>query len=243
MTRRRSALITGASRGIGAAIAKRFAEQGWDLTLSARSEDDLRAVAAELSGFGTTIDVVPADLTDTASIERLTAAHTGSFGGIDALILNAGIGRVGRIADFPTHRYEQLFEVNLLRPFQLIQQTLPTLRATAQDVGVARVVAIASISGVYPAPTMAAYGSMKAALLSLCETLNAEESSRGVCATVIAPGYVATDLTADVPGIPHSAMITVDDVASLAYAVTDLSAAAVVPSVVLARPGENLHRP
>lgn len=243
MTRRRAALITGASRGIGSAIAERFAREGWDLTLNSRSRPDLTATAARLERYGTTMNVVPADLADTASIDVLTESHRTTFGRLDALVLNAGMGRQGPISTFPARSYERLVEVNLLRPFELLQRLLPTLRDTAQSSGVARVVAIASISGVHPAAGMAAYGSTKAALLSLCDTLNAEESAHGVCATAIAPGFVATDMTAEIPGLAPEEMIQVDDVASLAYAVTALSASAVVPHMVVTRPGADLYRP
>ncbi|NED63988.1 SDR family NAD(P)-dependent oxidoreductase, partial [Streptomyces sp. SID10244] len=116
-------------------------------------------------------------------------------------------------------------------------------RATAGSNGVAKVIAVASITGVYPEPELSAYGSTKAALISLCETFNLEESLNGVSATTIAPGYVDTDMSEWLKDqVPGAEMITVGDVATIAHSVTQLSRFAVLPNVILTRPGSNLHR-
>src|SRR5690606_21819539 len=104
--------------------------------------------------------------------------------------------------------------------------------------GAAKVIAVASITGVYPEPELSAYGATKAALISLCETFNLEESEDGVSAMTIAPGYVATDMTDWLKDrIPKEEMITAADVAVVAHSVTQLSRYAVLPNVVLTRPG------
>lgn len=238
------ALVTGASRGIGAAIARRFARDGWDLTLSARGREALEQRAVELADLGAgRVEVVPADMTDDESIAALSSSHAEAFGRCDALVVNAGMGSKGAVADLPVRRFDRLYQVNVRAPYLLLQSMLPVLRATAGDAGAAKVIAVASITGVYPEPELSAYGATKAALISLCETFNLEESEAGVSATTIAPGYVDTDMsewTKDL--IPGDEMITVDDVAAIAHAVTQLSRYAVLPNVVLTRPGANLHR-
>lgn len=243
MSARKAALITGGSRGIGAAIAQRFAGAGWDVTISARGLDALETTAAQLREHGGRVEVVPADMTDDAAIETLIAAHNAAFGRCDALVVNAGMGVMGAVADFPVRRFDRLYQVNMRAPFLLMQGMLPTLRATAGDDGAAKVIAISSITGVYPEPNLIAYGATKAALASMCETFNLEESARGVSATSICPGYVDTDMSEWTKGaIPADEMISGADVAAIAYAVTELGRYAVLPQAVLTRPGTNLHR-
>ena len=240
----RSALVTGASRGIGAAIADRFAADGWDLTISARGREALEKKAAELLERGAgRVEVLPADMTDADAISALGTAHAEAFGRFDALIVNAGMGSKGAIADLPVKRFDRLYEVNVRAPYILLQSVLPALRATAEAHGAAKVIAVASITGVYPEPELSAYGATKAALISLCETFNLEESRSGVSATTIAPGYVNTDMTDWLKDrIPADEMITADDIAVIAHSITQLSRYAVLPNVVITRPGENLHR-
>ena len=240
----RAALVTGASRGIGAAIAEKFAADGWDLTISARGREALENKAAELRERGAgRVEVVPADMTDADAITALGTAHADAFGRCDALIINAGMGSKGAVAKMPVKRFDRLYEVNVRAPYILLQSVLPTLRATAETVGAAKVIAVASITGVYPEPELSAYGATKAALISLCETFNLEESENGVSATTIAPGYVNTDMTDWLKDrIPADEMITAADVAVVAHSITQLSRFAVLPNVVLTRPGTNLHR-
>lgn len=238
------ALVTGASRGIGAAIAERFAADGWGLTISSRGREALEQRAADLSELGASrVEVIPADMTDADAVAELAAGHAEAFGRCDALVINAGMGQKGAIADLPVRRFDRLYQVNVRAPYILLQSLLPTLRATAEANGVAKVIAVASITGVYPEPELSAYGSTKAALISLCETFNLEESLNGVSATTIAPGYVDTDMSDWLKEqVPGEEMITVGDVATIAHSVTALSRFAVLPNVILTRPGTNLHR-
>ena len=241
----KAALITGGSKGIGAAIADRFARDGWNLTISARNADTLEATAERLRAHGGTVLAVPADMTDETAVAELAAAHVTGFGRCDALVANAGMGNKGPVESFPPRRFDRLYQVNVRAPYQLMQELLPTLRATAGDKGAAKVIAIASSTGVYPEPDLSAYGATKAALISLCETFNTEEAVNGVAATAICPGYVDTDMSEWTKGegaIPADEMITGADVAAVAFAVTELGRYATLPQAVLTRPGPQLHR-
>ncbi|ROZ99040.1 SDR family oxidoreductase [Gordonia sp. OPL2] len=244
MSDNRVALVTGASRGIGAAIAERFAADGWDLTISSRGREALEQRAGELTERGAgRVEVIPADMTDPEAVEALAAGHAEAFGRTDALVINAGMGQKGAVADLPVRRFDRLYQVNVRAPYILLQSLIPTLRTTAEAHGTAKVIAVASITGVYPEPELSAYGATKAALISLCETFNLEESANGVSATTIAPGYVDTDMSDWLKDeIPGDEMITVGDVATIAHSVTQLSRYAVLPNVILTRPGSNLHR-
>ncbi|UMG92726.1 SDR family oxidoreductase [Nocardioides sp. TF02-7] len=181
---RASALVTGASRGIGLGIAEMLARRGTALTITARDEERLADVSGHLRELGAP-EVVPVagDLADPALPDVLGKRHAEAFGDLGCLVLNAGVGTAAPIGDLPEARLDKTLAVNLRAPVLLLQRLLPLLRAADR----ARVVVLSSISGVYAEPGLAAYGATKAALNSLVETLNAEESGNGVSATAIAP--------------------------------------------------------
>lgn len=236
----RSALVTGASGGIGRAVARRLAGEGYDLTLSSRHNDALAGVAHELAGTGAQTQVCTADMAVEEQIRGLARAHADRFGAVDILVLCAGVGASGPLASYPMHRFDRQIAVNLRAPFVLIQECLPLLRkASAVNPGHgARIMAIASITGVSSEPGLAAYGATKAALISLCQSVNAEESAHGVSATAISPGYVDTEMSTWIHDqVDPSEMIDPADIATLVVAFSSLSAQAVVPHAVVTRRG------
>jgi len=236
-----SALITGATGGIGRAIAGRLADAGYRLTLSGRDETALGKLAGEVAGRGAEPRVVPADMGREDDIRALARAHADRFGSLDLLVLSAGTGTMGRIADYPMRRFDRQMTVNVRAPFALVQECLPALRraAAARPAHGSRVAAIASMAGIASEPGLAAYGAAKAALISLCQSINAEESSAGVTATAIAPGYVDTEMSAWVHDrIDPGQMIPPADIAELVLALAQLSARSVVPLIAVSRAGE-----
>ncbi|ETB18002.1 SDR family NAD(P)-dependent oxidoreductase [Mycobacterium intracellulare] len=241
----RSALVTGASRGIGRHIAHRLVGEGYALTLSARREPGLHEAARQLRADGAEVHPVVANLAIQPDVEQLVAAHTERFGQLDLLVLNGGVGADARISEMPMKTYDLVLNVNLRAQFLLCQQALPLLRraAAADPVRGAKVIALASITGLASEPGLGAYGAAKAGLISLCQTLTVEESGNGVTATALAPGYVDTDMAASKhDSLGGHAMLTTNDVAELILAVTRLSAHAVVPTMVLTRAGDELWR-
>jgi 3-oxoacyl-[acyl-carrier protein] reductase len=235
-----SALITGASGGIGRAVARRLAAEGYNLTLSGRHHGTLSEVARELSDTGVEVEVTPADMAVEDEIRGLARAHADRFGALDILVLCAGVGTSGLMADYPMHRFDRQIAVNLRAPFVLIQECLPLLRtAGAANPGRgARVMAVASITGVSAEPGLAAYAAAKAALISLCQSVNVEESPRGISATAISPGYVDTAMSTWVHDqLDPRQMIEPADIADLVAAFAGLSAQAVVPHAVVTRRG------
>ncbi|SNS56748.1 SDR family NAD(P)-dependent oxidoreductase [Rhodococcoides kyotonense] len=240
----KSALVTGGSRGIGLGIATRLAELGYGLTVTARDATTLESVAAGLSAAGAPeVITVAVDLADRDAADRIVDAHASRFESMNALILNAGVGTAGSIAEYPMRRFDKTLDVNFRAPFQILQNSIPLLRrvAEADTEHGAKVVALASLAGVYSEAGLAVYGATKAAMLSLVETLNAEESGNGITGTAIAPGYVDTDMsdwTKD--KIPAESMIRVGDIVELATSVLNLSSRAVVPRIVVTRAGAGL---
>ena len=241
----RTAIVTGASRGIGRAIAGRLADDGWELLVSARGGQGLNEAVAALSKSGAAVRGVPADMGNPADVEALARAHYQGGSELDLLVLAAGVGSGGRIDGYPIQRLDRQFAVNVRAPFQLVSLLLPALRAAAQrrpELG-ARVVAMSSITGHAAESGLAAYGATKAALTRFCETITTEEGGNGVLATAVAPGYVDTDMAAWVhESVPPEQMMKTSDIAELTLAITRLSRWAAVPSIVMTRPGPNLHR-
>ena len=236
-----SAMITGAAGGIGSAIAGRLTRAGYRLTLSGRDEAALARLAGDLAGRGAEHQLVAADMSSEDDIRALARAHADRFGSLDLLVLSAGTGTSGRIADYPMRRFDRQMTVNVRAPFALVQECLPALRraAAARPAHGSRVAAIASMAGIASEPGLAAYGAAKAALISLCQSINAEESSAGVTATAIAPGYVDTEMSAWVHDrIDPAEMIPPADIAELVLALAQLSARSVVPLIAMSRAGE-----
>ncbi|MFG1941480.1 SDR family oxidoreductase [Nonomuraea sp. NPDC048826] len=245
MTDRPTALVTGASRGIGFAIATRLAEAGYDLIMCARRAETMAEAERRLSATGARVHAVQADLAVEEDVRRLIGVCQEKCDQLDVLVLGAGIGTGGPIEEVPLRHFDKLFAVNVRAPYTLVQALLPLLRkgAAANPRQGAKIIALASITGVYPGPELAAYGASKAALGALCRSLNAEVSASGVSATVISPGFVDTDMTQWVRDeVDPAGMITTADIAELAMTVTRLSVNAVVPEMVVTRPGGQLHR-
>jgi NAD(P)-dependent dehydrogenase (short-subunit alcohol dehydrogenase family) len=240
VTNSTSALITGSSRGLGLGIAVRLAERGFGLTIAGRDARRLSDVAATLRECGSPdVSFRPGDVMDDDYVAALVDSHADRFGGCNALVVNAGVGSAGPLADFHVKRFDKQIAVNLRSAYVLMQRALPMLRATATGgPHGAKIVAMASLTGVYAEPELSAYGAAKAGLMSLCRSINLEENVNGVSATALAPGYVDTDMTEFKHGVldAHD-MITVNDVVEVVDMCLRLSRRAIIPEVVIARSG------
>ncbi len=241
-----AALVSGASGGIGNALCRYLASEGFDLTLSGRRAALLESHAAELSlEFGVQTNVVVADMAVEGDVERLISSHSAFCNRLDALVLCAGVGTIGDVEGYSLSRLDKQIAVNLRGPFQLVGGLLPLLRKTARlnPLRGAKIIAIASLAGVVSERGMAAYGASKAALISLCQTINLEGVPDGVTATALSPGFVDTDMTEWIRDrIDPSSMISVADITHLFGALLRLSPAAIVPNIVISRSGEQLWR-
>jgi 3-oxoacyl-[acyl-carrier protein] reductase len=237
----RTALVTGASRGIGRGIAFSLARQRYGLTITSRGESDLATLADKLREAGCPqVNHMAVDMADGQGLPGLVSSHADMFGSMNALVVNAGVGTAGPIATFPTQRLQKTIGVNFTAAFVLIQQAIPLLRSAAavDPANGARVIALSSITGAYAEANLAVYGATKAALLSLVETLNLEESRHGLLASAIAPGYVDTDMSAwATDQIPADSMIHVADVVAVVDMLLRLSSNTSITRVVMSRSG------
>lgn len=240
---RPTAIVTGASRGIGAEVARRLAARGVDLTLTARGADALKDVADSIvADYGTAANIVSADMSETEEVAAIVSSHLAAYDRIDTVVLNAGMGMIGPLETFPVRRFEKMFAVNVRSAYVMLQQTLPALRqAGTSSKNGGKVIAVASMTGIVGVPNNSAYGATKAALITLCNTLNSEESTRGVTATAVCPGYVATPMTEGLAEVvPQADMLPPEDVARAIVSLTELSSATVIPTLTLARPSSTI---
>jgi NAD(P)-dependent dehydrogenase (short-subunit alcohol dehydrogenase family) len=188
----KSALITGASRGIGRAIALRFARAGADVGLLARDQDALKEVAAQAEEQGVRAAVLPCDVTDAAAVQAAVAECITAFGQLDILVNNAGsLGSAGPFLALTDEDWQHVLNVDLLAAIHFLR--LFGAHATARGSG--SVVNVSSVAGANGVPMLSHYAAGKAALGSLTRSLAAEWASAGVRVNAIEPGWVATDLT------------------------------------------------
>jgi short-subunit dehydrogenase len=182
-------LITGASTGIGRALAERLAADGARLLLAARSADRLDELAQTLRQRGADVVAVPADVAAAADRTRLLDAARDRFGGLDVLINNAGISSFGHFADSTEEILRQIMEVNFFAPAELTRSALPLLREGRQPA----VVNVASMCGRRAMPAWTEYSASKYALCGLTEALRGEFARFGVDVLLILPGLTASD--------------------------------------------------
>jgi NAD(P)-dependent dehydrogenase (short-subunit alcohol dehydrogenase family) len=193
--RDRRALVTGASRGIGRAIADELAEAGADVALTARSEKDLRETAAQVTERGRSTTVIPADLAEPEAPQRIVDEACQELGGLDVLVNNAGLPAPWKDAeDLDRSEWDQLLDVNLKAPFFLAQAA----REELADGGA--IVNVASIAGMEAAARMLPYSVSKAGLVQLTRDLATEWADDGIRVNAVAPGWTKTDMTEGVRG-------------------------------------------
>lgn len=183
----RTCLVTGASRGIGAAIARALAADGHRVALAARSTEALLALAGELGGVAVSMDV-----TDAASVRAGVEARA-ALGPIEILVANAGAARSAPILETTEEDVRALLDVNLLGAFRLTQACLPDMRAA----GFGRLVYTASNAGLVGYRYTAAYTAAKHAVVGLMRTVALEVAREGITANALCPGFVDTDMTRD----------------------------------------------
>lgn len=212
----KGALVTGASGGIGGAIARALHRQGAAVVLSGTRIDALEALAAEL---GERAHAVAARMDDAASIEALAKEAEARLGKVDILVNNAGITKDGLALRMKDEDFERVLQVNLIGGFRLSRACLRGMMRRRWG----RIVNITSVVGVTGNPGQANYAASKAGLIGMAKSLAAEVASRGITVNCLAPGFIATPMTdvltdeqkaRIVAGVPAERLGTPDDVAA-----------------------------
>lgn len=193
----RWAVVTGGSRGIGAAIARRLGADGFGVILVSTSAEGCAEVRSELEAAGIPVEVRPCDLADRKAVRALTDDLVAGHPRLDALVNNAGVVTSGPVESFDDAHWDNVVEVNLRAAFELTRALLPSLRegATREPSG-ASVVNVSSVMGLLVTPGIISYVATKGALLHLTRGLAVELGPTQVRVNAIAPGFIRTDMFA-----------------------------------------------
>jgi len=195
---KRRVLITGASSGIGSALARELANHGCRLFLVARRLERLEALARDLDTTGVEVGYAWCDVADESSVRQAARQLEEQFGGVDVVILNAGIGGRFDVRNFRAADVEQVIKVNYLGAVYWLEHTLPYL--VKQQAGA--VVGISSLAAVRGLPGSGAYSASKAALSTFLESLRLELRPLGIHVLTVEPGFVRTEMTAGLKSMP-----------------------------------------
>lgn len=199
--RGRSALVTGGSRGIGAAISRELNACGATVAVNYRS--DHAAAEAVVGELGDGASAWAADVADLASVETMVAGVTERYGGLDVLVVNAGVWRGGLIEQLAPSDWSLVVDTSLTGAYHLVRAALPALRQG--DYG--RVVVVSSVIGLIGYAGDSAYASAKAGLFGFVKSVAKECGRDGVTVNAIAPGFVETEMTEDVPERARERMV------------------------------------
>jgi uncharacterized protein len=190
-TKDKTVLITGASSGIGEALASCFAKEGFDIVLVARSADKLKALSAELTKtFGIKTWVSPSDLSKPDAAQKLAAAMNRTKRPIDILVNNAGVLEYGPFVDMAFGRHHAMIDLNITGLTTMVAHFAPAMI----ERGYGRILNVASIAAFQPIPSLATYAATKAYVLSLTESLSEEFKGTGVTITALCPGVTQTNM-------------------------------------------------
>jgi len=237
----RAAIVTGASRGIGLALARALGEAGYGLTISARKPEPLERTAHELREEGLEVEFMAANMADEEAIREVVALHRGHFGRLDVLVNNAGVGIGAAAGEHQTKFVDMQLAVNLRAIVLFYRECVEMLRAAGAEHRNALVVNLASIAGKSPQPWLSVYSATKAAVIGYTQAMNKELNADGIKSVAFCPGFVDTDMTEFVKqSVPADQMIRPEDIAEALRFVLRLSPAAVVPEVIFQRPGETV---
>ena len=222
----RTILISGASRGIGRAMAERALEDGHRISLGLRQPGDLQGTKLDPTLVGADrVQLVPYDAKDPDAAVRWVAAATNHFAGFDSLIHCAGILRPTPLLFSEQQRDEpeELWRVNVMGPWWLTRAAWPQLVAH----GDGRIQVLVSMSGKRSKGRWAGYASSKFALMGLCQTMRNEGWEFGIRVTAICPGWVNTDMVSGITAVPSSDMTQPEDLAALSSRLLELPRSAV----------------
>jgi NAD(P)-dependent dehydrogenase (short-subunit alcohol dehydrogenase family) len=235
----RSAIVTGASGGIGRAIAEVLREEGFAITMVGRDPEKLRASADAIAdGDGPEVDRLAGSLADEGFLDDVVASHTARFGALDLLVNNAGVAGGRRVGELTSDFVDAQFAVNTRAVILLTDKCLPLLRKAVEARGSAQVVNTASNAGKRGEAVLASYSASKAAVIGFTEALHDELAGEGIKATAICPGLTDTPMADEYRDGGATEMITPRDVAEVIRMTTRLSRACIIPEVVLLRPTE-----
>jgi len=230
--RRQVAIVTGASRGIGAAIARRLASEGFSTVLAARTEGDLEAQVQGIRRSGGQACAVTCDMASEDDLSRLVSETKARYGRPDVLVNSAGIGVFKPLVDTTTSEWDRVMAVNVRGPFILARLVLPLMTAG----GGGCIVNIGSVVSVKGYANQGAYSASKHALLGMTKVLAQEAQASGIRVHIICPGGVDTDLVSSArPDLDRSVLMSADEMADIAWFLVNQRGNAVIDQINVRR--------
>lgn len=231
--RNRTALVTGASRGIGYELTKLFASDGYDIVLVAQSEDRLERIGAALEdAYNITATVIAKDLSVSGAAEDLSDAIITEDIHVDTLVNNAGMTTYGRFCETDLKRDQRILQLNLVTATELTKLFARPMR----ERGDGQILNVSSLAGVYPIPNATVYGATKSYLISFSVALADELAEDGITVTVLCPGTTDTAILekggVENSALPEKAHLTAEEVAQSGYNGLQQGKAVVVPGSI-----------
>jgi NAD(P)-dependent dehydrogenase (short-subunit alcohol dehydrogenase family) len=240
----RAAIVTGASSGIGLAIAEVLGEEGHALTLAARRPDKLEAAAEALRAKGHEVETVAGNLADEEVVREVVARHRDRFARLDVLVNNAGVGIGEAVGQLATKKVDLQLDLNLRSPILFYREALELLRAAGAEHRNALVVNTASISGKRGEAWLSVYSATKHGVVGFTEAMNKELNGDGIKSTALCPAFVDTPMTDFLKQhMPAEKMIRPEDVAEAVRMLLRLSPGCVIPELLFEHPGGGLPLP
>jgi NAD(P)-dependent dehydrogenase (short-subunit alcohol dehydrogenase family) len=237
----RAAIVTGASRGIGLAIAELLAEEGYALTITARKPETLEQTALALRGRGYEIEHLAANMADEAAIHEVVRLHRERFGRLDVLVNNAGVGIGAPAGEHQTKYLDLQLDVNLRAIVIFYRECAELLKAAGAEHRNALVVNLASIAGRSPQPWLSVYSATKAAVIAYTQAMNKELNGAGIKSVAFCPGFVDTDMSEFIKQtVPPEEMLRPRDISEAVRFLLRVSPTCVVPEIIFQRPGETI---
>jgi NAD(P)-dependent dehydrogenase (short-subunit alcohol dehydrogenase family) len=237
----RAAIVTGASSGIGLAIARVLGEEGFGVTMAARRAEKLEGAVAGLAADGFDVNGVAANVADEAEIQKVVAAHREKYGRLDVLVNNAGVGIGAVVGEIQTKHLDMQLDINLRSIVLFYRETVELLQEAAAEHKNVLVVNTASISGKRAEGWLSVYSATKHGVVGWTEAMNKELGKQGIKSTALCPAFVDTPMTDFVKGqVAAEEMITPQDIAESVRYLLRTSPACVVPEIMFMRPGDAL---
>jgi NAD(P)-dependent dehydrogenase (short-subunit alcohol dehydrogenase family) len=237
----RAAIVTGASSGIGLAIARVLGEEGYGVTMAARRPEKLDAAVAELDAAGFDVHGVAANVSDETEIQKVVAAHRERYGRLDVLVNNAGVGIGAPLGDILTKHLDMQLDVNLRSIVIFYRECLDLLKAAGAEHSNALVVNTSSISGKRAEAWLSVYSASKHAVVGWTEAMNKELGTQGIKSTALCPAFVDTPMTDFAKSqVKAEEMIRPQDIAEAVRYLLRTSPACVIPEMMFVRPGDAL---